>query len=188
LEQTVLVITSDHGEEFLDHGLLTHGQSLYDELLSVPLVLLNSGQAPGRRGDMVGLLDVAPTLLALSGLKARSGFAGQDLSSGQTDRTHLFAQTAHGLHHLEGKMMVKRAVFTEDWKGILTWDNGKFSLFHRRSDPLEQSDCSSIHPERVDRFRIMIEDWVKSCRAHAPYNLRLLDPSALWKLKEMGYL
>jgi arylsulfatase A-like enzyme len=188
MENTLLIVTSDHGEEFLDHGLLTHGQSLYSELLQVPLIFLNTHRAPEKRKDMAGLVDLAPTLLALSHIPCDPGFAGRNLFSESTAPTFLFAQTAHGLNRFEGEMVVKRSVFSERWKGILTLDHDQMTLFDRITDPLERIDVGPARPEKVNEFRALIRDWVRSCRSRAPYHLSLLDASALRKLKEMGYL
>jgi arylsulfatase A-like enzyme len=71
---TILVVTADHGEEIGDHGRMSHGQSLYQEVVSIPLVI----HAPhrfkgGRRFGRASLLDVAPTLVELLGLKSWQG-------------------------------------------------------------------------------------------------------------------
>ena len=68
-EDTVIVITSDHGEEFFEHGKALHGQH-YDECLRVPLLVRLPGGARGGEvlDDLVGLVDLAPTLLELAGL------------------------------------------------------------------------------------------------------------------------
>jgi arylsulfatase A-like enzyme len=62
------VVTSDHGEEFEEHGRMGHGQTLYDEVLRVPLIVHWPGRVPpGRRAGIVSLLDLAPTLMDLAG-------------------------------------------------------------------------------------------------------------------------
>lgn len=66
--QDVVVLMADHGEEFWDHDGFEHGHTLYDELLRVPLVLHGPGITPGRVGDPVSLMDVAPTLAQAMGL------------------------------------------------------------------------------------------------------------------------
>lgn len=64
---TVVVLCSDHGEEFLDHGGYGHAHTLYEELTRVPLVLWGPDLAGGRVATQVRLMDVYPTLLELSG-------------------------------------------------------------------------------------------------------------------------
>lgn len=78
LEHGVVVFTADHGEEFWDHGDVEHGHSHHGEVIDVPLVLVALGLAPGIRSDVASLVDVAPTLRALSGL----GGEGVDLLKG----------------------------------------------------------------------------------------------------------
>ncbi|MSR48036.1 MAG: hypothetical protein EXS13_13420 [Planctomycetes bacterium] len=66
LRSSWLVITADHGEEFFDHQQLGHGQSMYDELLRVPLIVLGPGVAPGRVATPVQLIDLLPTLVSVT--------------------------------------------------------------------------------------------------------------------------
>ena len=66
---TTIVVTADHGEEFADHGGMTHGHTLFDELIHVPLIAQGAGVPRGSHvEDQVRLIDVAPTLLDLAGL------------------------------------------------------------------------------------------------------------------------
>lgn len=69
-ENTVVVFTSDHGEEFLEHGHLQHGQSLHTELVHVPLVIAGPGFAAGRRIETdISNRHVAPTLALVGGTR-----------------------------------------------------------------------------------------------------------------------
>jgi arylsulfatase A-like enzyme len=80
-ESTLVVVTADHGEEFLEHGLLQHGAALYEESLRVPLLLWGPGRIPAgvRIPDAVSLIDVMPTLLGLVGLRGDDPLDGVDL-------------------------------------------------------------------------------------------------------------
>jgi len=71
-ENTVVVITSDHGEEFAEHGVIYHGKSLYDTVLRVPLVILNAGGGGVRVARPVSLRDVSSTMLELAGVDDNS--------------------------------------------------------------------------------------------------------------------
>lgn len=77
-EDATVMIVSDHGEEFWDHGGFEHGHTLYDELLRVPLVLKGVGVTAGEFDAPTSLLDVAPTLAGLAGLDT-AGMVGADL-------------------------------------------------------------------------------------------------------------
>ena len=80
-DETLIVLTADHGEEFEDHGRWQHGLTLYQEQLHVPLVVkqpanLKAGQ---RRTEMVSLTDVAPTLLEAVGINPPATMTGRSL-------------------------------------------------------------------------------------------------------------
>src|SRR5262249_34673575 len=77
LDDAVVVFTADHGEELEDHGHLSHGGSLYDEVIHVPLLIARSGRTS--RLDVrrpVALIDVAPTLADLAGIAVPAAFEG----------------------------------------------------------------------------------------------------------------
>lgn len=79
-DRTVVIITSDHGEEFLEHGRLTHEQ-VYDECLRVPLVVVGPAVATGRRiPELVMTVDLTPTILDLLDVAPRGTLAGRSLA------------------------------------------------------------------------------------------------------------
>ncbi|MFH1620137.1 MAG: sulfatase, partial [bacterium] len=78
-DKTLLVITSDHGEEFMEHGQLQHNR-LYNEHLHVPLIFIFPGQRIGRRpAQIVQSIDIAPTILDAVGLSPQAGGEGKSL-------------------------------------------------------------------------------------------------------------
>lgn len=82
LDSTVIIVTSDHGEEFGEHGLFDHGNSLYRQAVQVPLVLRAPGRVPAgiRVEAPVSLRDLPMTVLELTGLSAQERFPGASLS------------------------------------------------------------------------------------------------------------
>lgn len=95
-ENTLIVVTADHGEEFMERGMVGHGSSLYDELLRVPLILRIPSAAPARIAQTVQLVDVMPTLLDYAGLPAVPEIGGVSLRP-----------------LIEGKEQVARAAFAD---------------------------------------------------------------------------
>jgi arylsulfatase A-like enzyme len=78
--ETLVVVTSDHGEELFEHGALQHGRTLYEELLAIPLILSGAGLAPGVVVERPAMLvDVVPTLLARLDLARPEHLQGVDL-------------------------------------------------------------------------------------------------------------
>ncbi len=77
-EEPIVVITADHGEEFLEHGRWLHGSGLHGEIARVPLMIGGNGQ--GRVRGAVNVVDVAPTVVALAGASPPDGWAGMVLT------------------------------------------------------------------------------------------------------------
>ncbi|MFN8641707.1 MAG: sulfatase-like hydrolase/transferase [Candidatus Binatia bacterium] len=80
LEHTLLIVTADHGEELLEHGMFGHGFNLFNTTVHVPLVVAGPGIPAGRVVDQnVSLVDLAPTILDLVGLPPERRFGGRSL-------------------------------------------------------------------------------------------------------------
>ncbi len=108
-DDTLLVVTSDHGEEFGEHGALDHGSHLYDETLLVPLLMRAPGVVPARLrvSEQVGLIDVLPTVAQILGLPPMFLPDGRSLAS-------LFdADRARG--DVLRWMLARRDLFAEAW-------------------------------------------------------------------------
>lgn len=80
LDETLVVLTADHGEEFAEHGDKGHGKTLYEEVVGIPLILRHPGSlARGRRGENVDLMDLGATLAAAGGARPPEHWRGRDL-------------------------------------------------------------------------------------------------------------
>jgi arylsulfatase A-like enzyme len=82
LERTIIVVTSDHGEGFWEHGLSEHGNSLFNELLRVPLIIFlpgGRGRAPKRVEEPASNIDLYPTILEMAGVTPPAGTDGKSL-------------------------------------------------------------------------------------------------------------
>ncbi|MEE2757656.1 MAG: sulfatase-like hydrolase/transferase [Myxococcota bacterium] len=80
-QDTVLIVTADHGDEFLDHGHRFHGKTLYEEMTHVPLLLRMPGLSAQTVDEPVGHIELAPTLLELLGLRIPSAYEGESRAS-----------------------------------------------------------------------------------------------------------
>jgi len=141
----LLVVTSDHGEAFGEHGRVGHRSALHEELLRVPLVV-KYPPSLGRRlvgeSDLpVSSVDVASTLLALAGVERPPYMPGRVLFEAQADRAPRFAR--HGRR--------ERCVELDGWKLIDRRVDGRIvrELFHVAADPLERIDRSKQEPARL---------------------------------------
>ena len=109
LAQTLVVLTSDHGEELFDHGGWKHGESVYEEQVRVPLIFRWDGRlAPGRRlGSTVRLLDVMPTVLEAAGIPIPDDLQGRSLLPALQGEP-LAPEPAFSRHHADGPVRIAR--------------------------------------------------------------------------------
>ena len=143
LEDSVVVLVGDHGEEFFDHGGVLHRQTLYQEVLKVPLLLYAPGLlAPARYSQNVSIVDVLPTVLTLLGVNAAAPTAGINLIEAgglrQLDERSLTA-ALHGNAALEGIDL--KAVIQGRFKLVLASKPAPRipnALYDLEADPQEQ--------------------------------------------------
>lgn len=149
-ENTLVVVTADHGEEFFEHGDAGHRRQLYMESVHVPLMMRWPGHLPaGRRiGGTVGLADVAPTILAATGARRLNAMTGTDLlpiargergSSGRMylGLLHLFEREQDGIEHWAQRQV---ALFRGDEHFLITYCPGqafRVERFDLSRDPRE---------------------------------------------------
>lgn len=134
LDSTIVVYTSDHGDALGEHGLPFKGPFMYEEGISIPLVIAAPGGALGRgtRGDLVTQADLAPTLAGLAGVEWPGRISGIDLTKSRNARDEIF------LEYYSKQKWVNpiRTVRTRRWK--LNWyDRGNKELYDLANDPHE---------------------------------------------------
>src|SRR5262245_5630221 len=144
-DSTLVVVTADHGEEFQEHGHLTHGSHLYQESLHVPLVLVGPGIASERRADEAQGLDLHPTLTAYLGLDASSDLPGRDLLATRVGAP-VISETGRGIGP-DGVAVRLIAVRRDGWKLIHTPTLARFELYDLVHDPAERDDRFGRAPE-----------------------------------------
>jgi arylsulfatase A-like enzyme len=149
-DETDIYLTSDHGEEFYDHGMYFHRNLPYDELLHVPLLTNLATARPATVEDDRQLLDLAPTICGRHGVKTEElPFQGTDLFTGG-DRQII----ASGSAAIDDSAVV--AGRWDGWKYIRA--EGETYLYDRENDPDEQVSVAKSHPEVVDEFESTIPD------------------------------
>jgi len=168
LEETVIVITSDHGENIGDHGHMGHVFDLHDGLLRVPLMMLGGGLPEGvRRSDPTCSVDLYETILALAGLRAPNS-QGRDLLADGAEKVgplDLIAEYSYPAQvmsvlmdrgrgyenqfdRLEPYLRRMRSIRREGWK--LIWgSDGNHALFNVAEDPGETTNLVEQEPERL---------------------------------------
>jgi arylsulfatase A-like enzyme len=174
-ENTLLIVTADHGEELLDHGFIGHPStsfigSAYDELLHIPLIMSYPNGLPKnlRIGQQVQNVDILPTVMDLLNLPIPETVQGRSLMPlilGLSDEElPAFTETTPGGYQATPEMMKTRvrAMRTSLWKLIHTHGPGvdTYALYHLKEDPKEKKDVAAEHPAVVDQMRAALHQWV----------------------------
>ena len=144
-EDTAIVFTSDHGEEFWDHGQVMHGKTLYEEGIRVPLVIRHprSLGTAARVTQPVELTDVPATLLALAGLPVPYQLDGTSLiGRSGPDARFLYSTLDLDEHRIE-------SIIDPPWKLIRDRRTGKLQLFDLDADEAESKNVWSEEPVRT---------------------------------------
>jgi arylsulfatase A-like enzyme len=161
LDHTIVVITSDHGEGFGEHGLYGHGNSLYRPELHVPLVIRYPGHVPAnqRVASAVSLRDLGATLFDLTGLKISSSIGGSSLAGSWTGATSsqsaVVAEVSAGIN-TEPNAPVSRGAMRsliDSATHYIRNGDGVEELYSYRDDPGELRDISGKDSVRVASLR-----------------------------------
>ncbi len=201
LDDTILVLTSDHGEEFLEHGGVQHGYTLYEEAIRVPLVIRYPPRIPKAtviEGSIVQSLDMTPTLLDLAGIKRHAEMQGESLMPlvlGFQAPRREFAVS-------ESPFADIKAVVTQKWKYIYTSGTRPLKpnlrpaqapggrLYDLENDPGELCEVSSNRPEIAKELHTILLDALPESereRLSAQKDLEM-HPAVREQLKSLGYL
>jgi arylsulfatase A-like enzyme len=182
-DRTVVVVTADHGEEFLEHGHLAHGKQLFDESIRVPLVIAGPGITPGRRPGQVQLTDLLPTIAARLGAVAPPGLGGADLLAREPPPARpAFAEARRALCFGEADAELAM-VRQPPWK--LMWSPGsdRIALFNLTDDPGERVDRAAAEPVAAHLLASAREYWQRGGLAEPVH----MVPGVVEKLRALGY-
>lgn len=141
-DRTILVVASDHGEEFLEHGHIQHCNCLYDTTLRVPLVLRIPRVRPALHADPVRNLDIVPTVLdylAITPPPALHGRSLRDVIEGRAAERRSYAWH-------EGQL----SVASQRFKLIRDFGTGRVELYDYPADPGETHDVATDRPRERD--------------------------------------
>jgi arylsulfatase A-like enzyme len=175
--RTLVVFTSDHGQEFMEHGGYTYGHSLYDEVLRVPLIVAWPGvTAAGQVVETpVSLLDLAPTLAEVAGASLAPEVEGQSLVPalrGETVRARpIYSESLYRVPH-ELKAM--------RWNGhklIYDLTEGRLELYDLQADPGEQRDVAADSPQVAEAMLDDLLAWIARCNQVVQVLPRAMPPT-----------
>lgn len=151
-EETNVLFSSDHGEEFGEHGLYFHRNLPYDELIHVPLLINTSQEQPGEIHEQRELLDLAPTICSLHDI---------DIDNLDFQGEHLFEGTDRRVVSIGSADPTKRRIIgirSDGWKYIANDENTW--LYDLSADPAEQTSIADNHSEIVNEFEAWVPDYL----------------------------
>jgi len=200
LDNTFVIITSDHGEEFGEHGGMRHARSLHREMLHVPLIVRVPGQTEAHIvRDPVSLTDLFPTLLELMGLPTTRPVDGRTITTllpGSDSRAsdlavpmllgHIDTHTSRRSSLQVGPLKIIRGDMSDtlQFPASTPW-----LLYDVREDPGETIDLSAQRPEDLAGLRRHLETLEAGLRAQAaPGSLEEVDEAVLEQLRALGYV
>jgi arylsulfatase A-like enzyme len=202
-DQTLFILLSDHGEELGDRGGWQHDQSLYEELVHVPLIIRFPGDGfAGRRvSQPVSLIDVAPTILDFLGLAPGPRHRGRSLlafdfadSPGGGIRMTAFRHNMKKFYrpYKKARGDVNVALRWGRWKAIWNVELDSLELYDLARDPGEMTDVSSQAREISEALRELAKSELTRCYERGVSLPRdtgePLDEETLRQLESLGYI
>lgn len=190
--RTLIIVTSDHGEAFGEHGMATHPTGLWEELVRVPLVISWPGRLPGGRrvGRPVSLVDLFATVAEAAGLSlpsshGRASYSLLPLCSGRgrwagkgrplvcerwpSSRSITLINKHYGYSAPYGRFIPPLfAVYDWPWKYLRGAGQNKELLYNIADDPRETHDLSSAHPDIVRKLSAVLDQWLDTTPNNMP--------------------
>jgi len=162
-DDTILIITSDHGENFGEHGLASHALCLYDSVLHVPMIMTYPPAIPKKRKILstVSTIDILPTVLGLLDIRGEYDFQGRDLRPFEEKKGENFICAEYGERHTEMRRRLRlerglKCVRTESYKYILS-SYQQEELYNIRENPLEETNIVKEYPELAKQYKKLLE-------------------------------
>ena len=205
LDDTLVIVTSDHGENIGEHGMIDHVFSMFDTTLHVPLIV----RFPERFGsgevvdELVSLVDVAPTILDVCGVPGddrRLHVERTSLcSAGRVPRSFVVAENdrpVNGIAVLREKYpWVDTDALDHPMQAIrsdrhkLVWDGrGVSGLYDLTVDPDETQNLAGVRPEIEDALMSLLDTWRSTLTPGDAVRLESGDAEAAERLRALGYV
>jgi arylsulfatase A-like enzyme len=187
LDDTVVVLVSDHGEEFFDHGGFEHGHTVYQELLHVPMVVWGPDVRAGRIADPVSIADLYPTILDALELPRDSEIAAESLwkrvQGGEppTPRSLVAEGNLYGPEH--------KALLRWPHKVIVNTVTQKRWLYDLAQDPSEKQDLAGPQAAVMVRLLSELQQTVRTAtRQRIQKHEAEIPAETREQLRALGYL
>ena len=189
-DSTLLVITSDHGEMLGEHGEEGHGYFIYQSAIKVPLIIKIPGEnKPKEIKEVVGLVDIVPTICRLVGVQPPLESRGIDLSAyfaqggPSSEERHIYAESLLGTKYNVNSLL---GLVTNRWKYIQTT---RPELYDIVEDPQESNNLIDKQPQRAHLMREQLQEILDQTidENQSPSEAKL-DSESINRLESLGYV
>lgn len=182
--ETLVIAVADHGESFGEHGKTFCHFLLDDACMRVPLIMALPGRIPaGRESDeLCSTIDLAPTILDLTGLPPAGGLPGRSLSAAWESRGAPLREFAVGDDGMDLFMLRRPST-----KIILSRDAAHVRFFDLEADPGEMRNAAELHPDRVRRDTKLLLDFLAEWEETPGEDRTIRDSERMDNLKAIGY-
>lgn len=192
-ENTIIAITADHGEAFMEHDVVEHTECLYNEVLHIPLILIGPGLQPGSKvSAQVRSIDIGPTLLDLCGFRPKAEVQGVPLRpwiAGKETRPLLAVSETRR----NGGM---NAICDGRYKLISRQTSNQVELYDLHHDPEERTDLASTSDlllrSMTERLRMWEEETRMCAERYWPEDVHDetvdVQPEVVERLRNLGYV
>ena len=189
-KNSLIVITSDHGEEFLGHGSLGHGNSLYQELINVPLIIKlpfpHSASVSSINDTPASIIDIMPTILGVLGITPPQQIKGKNLlgkneGPREQQRDYLFSELS--------QWYVLNAILKNNWKYIYNTCSQQEELYHITKDHKEIENLIYQEESTAHELKEELFKWASTSPRASSINKKIVPTKEIEeKLKALGYI
>ncbi|MGZ8433125.1 MAG: sulfatase-like hydrolase/transferase [Candidatus Binatia bacterium] len=154
-DNTLVIITGDHGQAFYEHGFASHASAIFDEVMRVPLIVRAPGLKAGRENRLAQHVDIAPSITGLLGLPNHPSFQGIDLFATPENpgrAAYMVAQTPDAYQY---------GIVRAGFKLIFDERRREHRLFNLETDPGEKQDLAATEPVIVRELATRLNTWRK---------------------------
>jgi choline-sulfatase len=183
LDKTLLIVTADHGEELGEHGYyFSHGATLYDTALRVPLIIkFPHAKANSAIIDVqVRTIDLMPTILDIVGIKENNRREGVSLAPLIFKKDRLILDA---LSYTRNKVSLR----TRDWKLIASLGDEAYELYNLKKDPDELTNLADSETEQFQILKFKLNNYINTAFPVIKKAKEPLDEATRNKLRSLGY-
>jgi arylsulfatase A-like enzyme len=189
-DDTMLIVTSDHGQSFGEKMLVGHGTSVYQEQVHVPLIIKYPGHREAKVvDDLASHVDILPTVLGTLGYPVPKSLPGRNLSEAPRVPVTVISESfpCDLFTHLSPRFRrTERALFRESFK-LITSTNGEPDLFDLSKDPREEHNLDSQDPQVASGLNVDLQHWLSTLPV-VQTRPAVLDKRTVEGFRSLGYL